>query len=68
MISMIWQASSSPIYPRFSATLDALRHLTIWCVAYRYPALEDEAEPLPTIEELEKYTALLKEFKVEVGC
>jgi HEPN domain-containing protein len=55
-----------PIYPQFSVTLDALRHLTIWSVAYRYPALEDEAEPLPTIEELERYAALLKKFKAEV--
>jgi hypothetical protein len=56
-----------PIYPQFSATLNALHHLTTWCVAYRYPALEDEAEPLPTVEELERYTAMLKKFTAEVS-
>jgi HEPN domain-containing protein len=57
-----------PLYPQFAGTFDALRHLTIWGVAYRYPALEDEPEPLPGVLELERYAELLRAFAAEVGA
>jgi HEPN domain-containing protein len=51
-----------PVYPQFALQAEAVRHLSVWGIAYRYPGLEDAPEPLPEIEELERMIALLKEF------
>ena len=56
-----------PVYPQFAAQAEAVRHLSVWGVAYRYPGLEDAPEPLPDIEELERMTTMLTEFAVMVG-
>ena len=55
-----------PLYPQFAPWLEAVRPLTIWGVAYRYPGVEDEAEPPPATEELERYAALLTAFAAAV--
>ncbi len=47
-------ARLQPIYPQFNATLQCIRHLTNWGVAYRYPGLEDDAESPPTAAELQR--------------
>jgi HEPN domain-containing protein len=56
-----------PIYPQFAAQAEAVRHLSIWGIAYRYPSLEDAAEPLPEIAELERMIDLSREFAMMAG-
>jgi HEPN domain-containing protein len=56
-----------PVYPRFAEQAAAVRHLSVWGIAYRYPGLEDVPEPLPEIDELERMILTLKEFAAEVG-
>ena len=56
-----------PVFPQFAEQAEAVRHLSVWGVAYRYPGLEEVAEPLPTEDELRVMTALLQEFCVEVS-
>jgi HEPN domain-containing protein len=56
-----------PICPQFAETLESLRALTVWGVAYRYPSLEDEPDPPPTTEELGRYAMLLATFATEVA-
>ncbi len=56
-----------PLYPQFSGTLDSLRSLTVWGVAYRYPGLEDEQEVPPTPEDLEQIASSLTKFAGEVS-
>ncbi len=46
---------------------DAVRHLSVWGIAYRYPGLEDAPEPLPEIEELRRMIGMLTEFAATVG-
>ena len=57
-----------PIYPRFARQVETVRHLSIWGIAYRYPGLEDEPEPLPEIDELDRMIELLTEFADQVGA
>jgi HEPN domain-containing protein len=56
-----------PVYPRFARQADAVRHLSVWGIAYRYPGLEDAPEPLPEIEELQRMIVMLTEFAAMVG-
>jgi HEPN domain-containing protein len=56
-----------PVYPQFAQQAEAVRHLSIWGVAYRYPGLEDTPEPLPDIEELERMIAMLTDFAMVAG-
>ena len=56
-----------PVYPQFARQAEAVRHLSVWGIAYRYPGLEDAPEPLPEIEELERLIVTLKEFAAEAG-
>ncbi|PPQ26861.1 HEPN domain-containing protein [Rhodopila globiformis] len=56
-----------PICPQFTETLESLRPLTVWSVASRYPSLEDEPEPPPTAEEVDRYTTMLTRLAVEVA-
>lgn len=56
-----------PVYPQFAEQAEAVRHLSVWGIAYRYPGLEDVPEPLPEIDELERMILALKEFAAEVG-
>ena len=55
------------VYPQFSRQAEAVRPLSIWGIAYRYPGLEDAPEPLPEREELERMIDLLKEFAARAG-
>lgn len=41
-----------PFYPELATEIDPLRPLTVWGIAYRYPGLEDDPEPEPTLGEL----------------
>ena len=34
-------------YPEYQNLLDAIRSLTVWGFAYRYPGTEDIPEPVP---------------------
>ena len=56
-----------PVYPQFARQAEAVRHLSIWGIAYRYPGLEDAPEPLPEIAELERMIIMLKEFAAMAG-
>ena len=56
-----------PVCPQFAETLDSLRSLSVWRIAYRYPSLEDEQDPPPTIEEIDRYTTMLTHFAAEVA-
>jgi HEPN domain-containing protein len=51
----------SVAYPDEKSFFDGTRSLTTWCVAYRYPSLEEWAEPLPDMSELH---VVLKNIKV----
>ena len=53
---------TAPLYPLLAARLDALRPLTVWGVAYRYPGLEDEPEPEPAIAELQQAADLIRDI------
>ncbi len=55
-----------PVYPQFAESAEALRHLSVWGIAYRYPALEDTPEPLPDVAELEQMILRLKAFATQV--
>jgi HEPN domain-containing protein len=55
------------VYPQFAVTSEAVRRLTIWGVAYRYPGLEDEPDVPPGPEDLEQVTTLLAEFAAEAA-
>jgi HEPN domain-containing protein len=57
----------APVYPQFARQAEAVRRLSVWGTAYRYPSLEDEPEPLPEIEELEQTIDMLAEFAAMVG-
>jgi HEPN domain-containing protein len=56
-----------PVYPQFGRQADAVRRLSVWGIAYRYPSLEDVPEPLPEAEELERMINMLKEFAAMAG-
>jgi HEPN domain-containing protein len=56
-----------PVYPQFSRQAEAVRRLSVWGIAYRYPSLEDVPEPLPEVEELERMIDMLTEFATMVG-
>lgn len=40
-------------YPDQKSALEAVRRLTLWGIAYRYPGPEDVPEPVPTDSEIE---------------
>jgi HEPN domain-containing protein len=56
-----------PVYPQFGRQAEAVRRLSIWGIAYRYPSLEDVPEPLPEVEELERLINMLTEFAAMAG-
>jgi hypothetical protein len=56
-----------PVYPQFARQAETVRHLSIWGIAYRYPGLEDEPEPLPEIVELERIINMLRKFATMAG-
>jgi len=56
-----------PVYPQFALQAEAVRHLSIWGVAYRYPGLEDLLEPLPDIAEPEQMIEMLRDFAAQAG-
>lgn len=56
-----------PVYPQFGRQAEAVRRLSIWGIAYRYPSLEDVPEPLPEAEELERMINMLTEFAAVAG-
>jgi HEPN domain-containing protein len=41
-------------YPKQKPALEAVRRLTFWGIAYRYPGPEDVPEPLPSEEDIER--------------
>jgi HEPN domain-containing protein len=47
-------------YPDCQDLLDALRPLTVWGFAYRYPGMEDISEPIPNEPELRRTLGLLE--------
>jgi HEPN domain-containing protein len=47
-------------YPECRNLLDAIRSLTVWGVAYRYPGMEDIPEPVPGEVELRRTIDLLE--------
>ena len=56
-----------PVYRQFGDQAEAVRHLSVWGGAWRYPGLEDAPEPLPEIEELERMIHMSTEFAAMVG-
>jgi len=57
----------APLYPGWRERLDALRPLTVWGIAYRYPSAEDEPEPEPDTAELEQAATLIRQVLEDVG-
>ena len=57
-----------PVYPQFGRQAEAVRHLSVWGIAYRYPGLEDAPEPLPETDDLGRMIVMLTEFAAMVGC
>lgn len=58
-----WLANAAlPQYPDLQDTLDVLRPLTSWGVAYRYPGPEPEPEPLPPSADVGRVIDLLGEL------
>ena len=55
------------VFPQFARYAEAVRRLSIWGIAYRYPGLEDAPEPLLEIEELEGTIDMLKKFAATAG-
>jgi HEPN domain-containing protein len=55
-----------PVYPQLAVQVEAVRHLSVWGVAYRYPSLEETPEPLPEIGELERMINMLTDFAAMV--
>ena len=47
-------------YPECQHLLDAIRSLTVWGIAYRYPGVEDISEPVPDEAELRRTLDLLE--------
>jgi HEPN domain-containing protein len=56
-----------PVYPQFGRRAEAVRQLSVWGIAYRYPSPEDVPEPLPEVEELERMINMLTEFAAMAG-
>jgi len=56
-----------PIYPQFVEPAEAVRHLSVWGIAYRYPGLEEVPEPLPERAELERMILLVTAFSADVA-
>jgi len=57
----------APRYPAWRDTLDSFRSMTPWGIAFRYPGLEDEPEPRPSREEIERTADRLAAFAIQVG-
>jgi len=51
---------AAPRYPEGVDLLDALRPLTVWGFAYRYPGTEDISEPVPGVAELRQTISLIE--------
>jgi hypothetical protein len=47
-------------YPECRDLLDAIRPLTVWGTAYRYPGTEDIVEPVPDEVELRQAIGLIE--------
>lgn len=56
------------VYPQFARQAEAVRRLSIWGVAYRYPGMEDTPEPLPEVGELERVIGMLYNAQRERQC
>jgi HEPN domain-containing protein len=54
-------ALAEPLYPNLREFLDALRPMTIWGVAFRYPpGAEEVPEPVPSTGELHRVLDMLR--------
>jgi HEPN domain-containing protein len=53
-------------YPNCGDLLDAVRPLTVWGFAYRYPGMEDIPEPAPDEAELRRIIGLVERLADEL--
>ena len=58
---------TTPFYPQWAASFDAMRGLTVWGVAYRYPGMDDTPEPEPTPVEVEGVANLIEHLIGEIS-
>ena len=49
-------------YPECRDLLDTIRPLTVWGIAYRYPATEDIPEPVPDSAELHQTIGIIEQL------
>jgi HEPN domain-containing protein len=52
-------ARAAPLHPEFGDTLEEFRPLSIWSVAFRYPAFDDEPTRPPDAAEVDRLAALI---------
>lgn len=55
----------APSFPECRDPLNAIRPLTVWGIAYRYPAVEEIPEPIPESAELLRIIAIIEQL---AGC
>lgn len=55
-------------YPDAGAQFDAIRPLTVWGIAYRYPGPETAPEPPPSDAEIEQVLAVLQLLGERLGA
>lgn len=53
-------SAAEPHYPAEHNLLEAIRPLTVWGVAYRYPGVEPAPEPPPLVSEIEQILGVLR--------
>jgi HEPN domain-containing protein len=53
-------SAAEPHFPAEQNLFEAVRPLTVWGVAYRYPGVEPAAEPPPIVAEIEQVLGVLR--------
>jgi len=57
---------ATPFHPQWAASFDAMRGLTVWGIAYRYPGMDDVPEPEPTLAEIEAAIKMVEILIIDI--
>ena len=57
---------ATPLYPQWAASFNAMRGLTVWGIAYRYPGMDDAPEPEPTLSEIESAIKVVETLIIDI--
>lgn len=60
-------SAAEPAYPDLRAPFEAIRSLTPWGTAYRYPGPEQVPEPLPRDDEIEQVLGVVDVLAARLG-